>query len=121
MKHHDIIATANSVAFQHLLVCCFSEDVCYGTYEIGGAVIIVERSRHRTGVPADASPLRYVVTHAGQGWSMVARTVWLHGRLLPPLATHTSIDLYYDDDGRHEDHHDVVASAVNSWFCSLDL
>lgn len=121
MNTREIIDTANHCTIQRLLTRNFSAQPRYTTRQIEGATIIVEPSRHRTGLPAEAAPRRYVITHVAEGWSIVARTVWCDGRLLRPAATHTRIDLYLDDDGRHSDDEVAVAVAFNAWFQTLDL
>lgn len=120
MNSHEVTDTANQATMQRLLARYFSPQQHYVTRQIGGATFIVEPSRHRTGISDEACCLRYVITHVAQGWSVVARSVWRDGRLLEPRATHTRLDLYLDDDGRHGSA-EAVAVAFNGWLRTLDL
>ena len=120
MKSFDIINIGNHITIQRFLTRHISSQVRYANVRIMEASITIEPSRHRTGVPDDASCQRYVITHVAQGWSVVARSVWRNGRLLDPRATHTRIELYLDDDGRHSST-EAVAVAFNGWLKTLDL
>lgn len=121
MNAREVIEAANHYTIQRLLARCFLALPRHATCQIEGATFVVEPSRHRTGLPTEAEPRRYVITHVEGGWSIVVRTVWCDGRLLQPAATHTRIDLYLDDDGRHHGDETAVAVAVNTWLRSLDL
>ena len=121
LRTEEIIDAANHCTIQRLLARYFSTRPRYGTREIVGATFVIEPSRHRTGLPPEAAPRRYIITHVAEGWSVIVRTVWRDGRLLQPVATHTRIDLYLDDDGRHNDDESVVAVAVSAWLRSLNL
>lgn len=120
MTTYDITDTANQVTMQRLLLRYFSSQQRYATRQIAGATFTVEPSRHRTGIPKDASCQRYVIMHVAQGWTVVARTVWCNGRLLEPRAVHTRLDHYLDDEDRHGSA-EAVANAFNGWLLTLDL
>lgn len=105
---------------QRLLARYFSSQQRYATRQIRGATFTIEPSRHRTGVPKDATCQRYVITHVAEGWSVIARTVWWDSRLLDPRAVHTRLDHYFDDNGRHGSD-EAVAVAFNRWLQTLDL
>lgn len=121
MDTKSIIELANSYTLQRLLTRHFSARMSFITRKVDGATFVVEPSRHRTGLPADAAARRYVITHVAEGWSVVARTVWLDGRLLQPAATHTRIDHYFDDDGRYSGDKAAVAVAFNAWLKGVGL
>lgn len=121
MTDDQITNIANDITVQRLLKRYVCADADYVTLQIAGATVTVEPSRHRSGIPRDAACRRYVVTHVGEGWSMIARAVWRDGHLHEPAATHTSIDFYHDNDGRHRDDDVVVAAAVNRWLQALPL
>ena len=63
MKMHEVIGIANNAAFQRLLENEFGSDDERTGRAVGGASVTIEPSRHRTGIPADAACLRYLVEH----------------------------------------------------------
>jgi hypothetical protein len=111
-----VIDDANCLAIQHLLVRYLAEAPPYIVGHIAGATIIVEPSRHRTGLPVDAEARRYIVTHCEERWSILVRTVWRNRQLLVPSATHTVIEQYDQLDGGCDDD---AKYAVNRWLRSL--
>ncbi|CAO4151946.1 hypothetical protein [Methylorubrum extorquens] len=111
-----VIDDANSLAVQRFLVRYLAEAPPYIVGHLAGATIIVEPSRHRTGVPDDAEARRYIITHCDEQWSIVVRAVWRNRQLLTPSATHTVIERY-DHLGARGD--EDAKYAVNKWLRSL--
>ncbi|WP_139257103.1 hypothetical protein [Methylobacterium sp. yr668] len=119
MKMYEIIETANDVAFQRLLV---REQLCpdgkRSTWTVGEASVVAEPARHRTGIPSDATCLRYLVEHPEEAWTFAGRAVWRSGELFRPLATHVRIERFWDDSERGRSANEL-AEAVNEWLRSL--
>ncbi|MFC6389918.1 hypothetical protein [Methylorubrum zatmanii] len=120
MDQKQIINAANNITVQRLLAQHLAGVERYSSHAFAGAVITVEPSRHRTGIPADADCRRYVFTHEREGWSMSVRAAWRDDRLLDPAAVHCRIEIMWDDNGTHGDD-DGVAAAVNRWLQGLPL
>lgn len=119
MKMYEIIETANDVAFQRMLVRKqLRLDGERNVWTIEGACVVVEPTRHRSGIPADATCLRYLVEHQEEGWTFAGRAVWRAGELFRPMATHVRIERFWDDSGRDRGA-DELAEAVNEWFRSV--
>jgi len=119
MKMHEIVGTANDVAFQRLLErerLWPNED--QNVWTIGGACVVAEPARHRTGIPADATCLRYLVEHPVEGWTFAARVVWRSGKLFGPKAVHNVVERYWDDAERYGSD-EAVSEAVNQWLRSV--
>ena len=119
MKVYELIETANDLGFQHLATRRLRLDDGETVWTVEGASIEAEDIKRRTGVPADAKPVRYKVQHPEDGWSFVGRAVWRGTKLLEPKAVHNVIETYNDDDGRYGNDDDAVAAAVNDWLISL--
>ncbi|MBP1180911.1 hypothetical protein [Methylobacterium sp. PvR107] len=118
MKMYELVETANSAGFQHLVsqyLCLHNGET---TWTVEGASITVQDARRRTGIPADARPVRYLVEHPEQGWSFAGRAVWRLGRLFEPKAVHNCIERYWDDREQYGDDNAIVA-AVNEWLKAL--
>lgn len=111
-----VIDDANRLAIQRLLLRYLAEAPPGIVGHIAGATIIVEPSRHRTGLPDDAEARRYIITHCDERWSIVVRAVWRNQQLLVPSATHTVIERYDHLDCRSDEE---VKYAVNRWLRSL--
>ena len=119
MKMHEIVGIANDVAFQRLLEReKLRPDGERNGWTIGGACIKAEASRHRTGVPADATCLRYLVEHPTEGWTFAGRAVWRLGRLYEPRAVHNVVERYWDDADTYGSD-EAVSEAVNEWLRSV--
>lgn len=115
-----IIHDANEISIQRLLSKYLSDAPRYATATYSGVTIIIEPSRHRTGIPRDALCTRYMITHLDEEWSIVVRAVWQDGKLYAPAATHTRIEDYSDLRARYGTDEQGVATAVNAWFCRQD-
>lgn len=111
-----VIDDANRLAIQRLLLRYLAEAPPGIVGHIAGATIIVEPSRHRTGLPDDAEARRYIITHCDERWSIVVRAVWHNQQLLVPSATHTVIERYDQLDCRSDEE---AKYAVNRWLRSL--
>ncbi|PXW65869.1 hypothetical protein [Methylobacterium sp. B4] len=111
-----VVDDANSLAIQRLLIRYLAEAPPYIVGHIAGATVIVEPSRHRTGLPDDAEARRYIITHCKEQWSIVVRSVWRNRQLLAPSATHTVIEQYDHLDSRCDEE---AKYAVNKWLRSL--
>ncbi|WP_144764937.1 hypothetical protein [Methylobacterium dankookense] len=118
MNNFDAIEIANHLVLQKLLANHLSASPHYATYEIAAVIITVEPSRHRTGIPAGATCLRYIITHPGELWSFVARAVWNEDRLYEPCATHVRITSYDDLSGKDDRY---IPASINRWAQTLDL
>ncbi|WP_461656727.1 hypothetical protein [Methylorubrum aminovorans] len=112
----SIIDDANRLSVQRLLVRYLTGVPLYTVGKIEGATIIVEPSRHRTGLPDDAEARRYIITQCDEQWSIIVRAVWHKEQLLAPSATHTVIERYDQLEGRCDEE---AKYAVNRWFRSL--
>lgn len=98
MKMHEIVGTANDAAFQRMLVReQLRSERGRSTWRVGEASVVAEPTRHRTGIPADAVCLRYLVEHPEEGWTFSARAVWRMGQLFKPWGTHVRIERYWDE------------------------
>lgn len=111
-----VIDDANCLCIQRFLVRYLAEAPPGIVGRIAGATIIVEPSRHRTGLPDDAEARRYIITHCDGRWSIVVRAVWRNRQLIVPSATHTVIERYDHLDCRSDEE---AKYAVNRWLRSL--
>lgn len=118
--NNNIIDDANNIAVQRLLSTYLFDVPRYATGTYAGTTIIIEPSRHRTGLPDDATSTRYTFIHLEEGWAFRVRSVWLDGALLVPAATHTRIEEYHDNHARYGTDEHGVSVAVNSWFRRQD-
>lgn len=82
-------------------------------YTEAGVSICAVRSWNRSGVPRDAATWLY--EFSSNGWEMVVRAVFHEGKLLEPMATHCTIELYDGTDI------DAACLAANQWLKSLNL
>ncbi|MBB4041813.1 hypothetical protein GGR34_003494 [Microvirga flocculans] len=118
---NTVIEAANSLAVQRILRRYLSPERGNEVRTVEGACITSRRTWSRYGVPADATCWRVIIEHPELGWSVTARAVWRDGRLMEPVATHTTIEKYWADNTQLIDDEDAACLAFNDWAQSVPV
>lgn len=115
-----LVKEANSIIVQRLALQYLSPSLFREFITLQDACISGREIALRSGVPPDAQAWRYRIQHPDEGWSLTFRTVWRNGKLMAPLATHTTVEAYDEDNSSQLDEQECIRRA-NDWLCSLCL